>query len=321
MAKATKPSAGWRSPANLLRVLGTLLALVLVVYLITQQGWEEITAAVGRIELWRFVVAILLTLISRVAVARRWHVLLRSGGVDASWSQSLRITFAGLFANNFLPTTVGGDVARMAGALQTGFDAATSAASLVVDRLIGLLGFAFTLPIGLVYWAQHAAAQSGFVLPTLLLAAQETWVQRVLRRVDGIWKRLLKALYLWVSQPRALLNALFFTFVHMFCLFATLYILLEGMHDPVPFWTVAGLQSIVYVVTLIPISISGLGVQEFSISYAFSTLAGVDPANSLVLALLLRTLYLLVSLPGALVLSDVLPGMAKAQPLLNKLDA
>jgi len=46
----------------------------------------------------------------------------------------------------------------------------------------------------------------------------------------------------------------------------------------------------------------------------------IAPANSLVLALLLRTLYVLASLPGALVLSDVLPGMAKAQPLLTKLD-
>ena len=92
------------------------------------------------------------------------------------------------------------------------------------------------------------------------------------------------------------------------------------MHDPLPFWSVAGLQSLVYIVTLIPISISGWGVQEFSITYAFSTLAGVDPANSLVLGIMLRALYVLVSLPGALFLSDVLPGMAKAQPLLTKLD-
>jgi hypothetical protein len=83
---------------------------------------------------------------------------------------------------------------------------------------------------------------------------------------------------------------------------------------------VAGLQSLVYIFTLIPISISGWGLQELSISYAFTTLGHVDPANSLVLALLLRILYILASLPGALLLSDVLPGMAKAQPLLAKLD-
>jgi uncharacterized membrane protein YbhN (UPF0104 family) len=302
-----------------LRVLGTFVALALVVYLITQQGWQEIADAISRIELWRFVVAILLTLVSRFAVARRWYVLLRSGGVNTTWSQSLRITFAGLFANNFLPTTVGGDVARMAGALQSGFDATVSAASLVVDRLVGLLGFAFTLPIGLQYLA-NGNLQAGHAIPLSVLAAQTSWTARMTNRMRKIWERLLKALRLWIGQPRALLTALVFTFVHMACLFGTLYLLLEGMHDPLPFWSVAGLQSLVYIFTLIPISISGWGLQELSISYAFSTLGNVDPANSLVLALLIRTLYLLVSMPGALVLSDVLPGMAKAQPLLTKLD-
>lgn len=318
MAKAAKP--GWRSPGGILRVLGTVVALALVVYLISQQGWQEIGEAIARIEIWRFAVAVLLTLISRVAVARRWHVLLVSGGVPATWPQSLRITFAGLFANNFLPTTVGGDVARMAGALQMGFDAAVSAASLVVDRLIGLAGFAFTLPIGLQYLATAALpiGQSG---PALALAAEAGWLAKMTGRLKKIWARLMKAVRLWISQPRALFSALVFTFIHMACLFGTLYILLEGMHDPLPFWTVAGLQSLVYVVTLIPISISGLGVQEFSISYAFTVLGGVDPATSLVLGLMIRVLYVLVSLPGALFLSDVLPGMAKAQPLLTKLDS
>lgn len=315
MAKAAKKRL---TPASLLRALGTIIALGLVVYLVSQE-WQDFTTAFTRIELWRILVAVLLTLISRVAVARRWHVLLRSGGVEASWMQSLRLTFAGLFANNFLPTTVGGDVARMAGALQMGFDAAVSAASLVMDRIVGLVGFAFTLPIGLQYLAAANVPAAGS-LPAAALAAQSSWTGRMWNRVTKIWARLLKAVRLWVSQPRAMLTALAFTFVHMACLFATLYLLLEGMNDALPFWTVAGLQSLVYIVTLIPISISGWGLQEFSVSYAFTVLGGVDSANSLVLALMLRTLYILVSLPGALVLPDVMPGMAKAQPLLTKLD-
>lgn len=316
-SKAKRPA--WLSAGSLLRGAGSIITLGLVVYLISQQGWQEITEAVARIELWRFLLAVALTVVSRLAVARRWHILLRSGGVDISWRTSLRITFAGLFANNFLPSTIGGDVARLAGALQQGYDAAVSAASLVADRLVGLAGFVFTLPIGLRILAAANLTTAG-ALPLAGLAAGESWLGRMSQRVRKIWQRLIKTIGLWLSQPRALLEALAFTFVHMLCLFLTLYILLDGMHDPLDFWTVAGLQSLVYVVTLIPISISGWGLQEFSISYAFSALAGVAPANSLVLALLLRTLYVLVSLPGALALSDVLPGMAKAQPLLTKLD-
>ncbi len=66
-----------------------------------------------------------------------------------SFRQSLRITFAGLFASNFLPTTIGGDVVRLAGAIQYELDAATSTASLVVDRLVGMAGMAMMVPFSL----------------------------------------------------------------------------------------------------------------------------------------------------------------------------
>jgi hypothetical protein len=59
--------------------------------------------------------ALVLMIISRLAVTGRWHVLLHSGGIRITPSQSFQITMAGLFANNFLPTTVGGDVIRLAG--------------------------------------------------------------------------------------------------------------------------------------------------------------------------------------------------------------
>src|SRR5512133_3603947 len=106
---------------NLLRVLGTFLALALLVYVLGEQGWKEILLAFQQIAAWRLAAALILMVISRLAVSARWVVLLRSAGVPVSARQGLRINFAGLFANNFLPTTIGGDVVRLAGAVQLGF--------------------------------------------------------------------------------------------------------------------------------------------------------------------------------------------------------
>ena len=80
----------------------------------------------------------------------RWYILLRSGNVKISFGDALALTFTGLFSNNFLPTTIGGDVVRLAGAMQLGYDRAVSLASLVADRLIGALAMVFTLPFGLI---------------------------------------------------------------------------------------------------------------------------------------------------------------------------
>ena len=61
----------------------------------------------------------------------------------------------------FLPTTIGGDVVRLAGAMQMGYDRAVSLASLVADRLIGALAMIFTVPFGLIpAWHILASASS-----------------------------------------------------------------------------------------------------------------------------------------------------------------
>jgi len=317
MAKRNNSRPAAASRAGWLRVLGTLLALTLMAYVLSQQDWGEILAAVGRIQAEELAAALALMLVSRLSVTGRWHVLLRSGGVKATWPQTLRITFAGLFATNFLPTTVGGDVARLAGAIQYGFGATVSAASLVADRLVGLVGMVLVLPLGLPYLSQLGQARN--TLPVTSLAAGGGWLGRGRRILQDLFRRLLNAIKLWISQPLALLSSLAFTFAHMACLFGVIYVLLEGMHEPLPYLTVAALWSLVYAVTLVPVSINGLGLQEISITFAFNQLGGISVANSVALALLMRTFFLVASLPGALFLPGILPGMDKARPLLSKL--
>jgi uncharacterized membrane protein YbhN (UPF0104 family) len=66
----------------IIRLLGTLLAFGLLFYLLSQQGWEEILAAVSRSTLAVFALALFL-MVSRFAVAGR-HSLLRSAGLPIS---------------------------------------------------------------------------------------------------------------------------------------------------------------------------------------------------------------------------------------------
>lgn len=302
----------------IIRTLGTLIALALMVYLLVQQGWGEILEALKQIELWHLLAALALTLLSRLMVAGRWHVLLRSSEIDIPLSQTLRLTFAGLFSANFLPTTVGGDVVRLAGSLQLGFDGVISAASLVADRLIGLAGMALVLPIGIVQLIGAEPAQTSTTFTTLSAG----WSGRLPSRLKSMWARLRGALSMWLRRPYALAEAMFFTFLHMVCLFGIIGLLLDGMGEYMPFWLIAGLWSFVYFVTLVPISINGLGVQEVSTAFVFAQIGGISYASALIIALLVRTFFTLASLPGAIFLPAILPGVketaAKVQNPLNQ---
>lgn len=303
---------------SLLRLGGTLLAIGLLAYLLARQGWQEISLAIQKITWGRFALALGLMFISRLAVAARWHVLLRSAGVPISPGQSLRITFAGLFASNFLPTTIGGDVVRLGGAIRLGFDQAISLASLVADRLVGMAGMALALPLILPAMLKPASASTLPSLHTLSLTAataldSSTWPRKLIHKVRQAIQRVLQALSLWLRQPRALLISLAFTGLHMLCLFIQIRLLLDGMGEAIPLWLIAGLWSATYFVTLLPISVNGMGVQELAAAFFYGILGGISHPASLTLALLLRLLQMLASLPGALFIPEMLAGSAKTQ--------
>jgi hypothetical protein len=95
----------------------------------------------------------------------------------------------------------------------------------------------------------------------------------------------------------------------MLCTVITMYILIEGLGSHADFWLVAGLWCLTYFVTLVPISINGYGIQELSLTYLLSSIAGLSAAASLTVAVLIRVLYTGVSLVGAFYLPGILAAM------------
>ena len=299
-------SSWWsRNRQFILQAAGTLLAILLLIYLLEEKG-NEILAIMREIKvidlLW---VAILFT-ISRIAVACRWHILLVSGGVNIRFRKSMALTFMGLFVTNFLPTTIGGDVVRLVGAMQMGFDRAVCLASIAADRLIGLLGMCMTAPLGVAY--------SWDILQINLFSLS---FLSGFRKPLAFFKRTISTFSIWLKKPVSLLASLAFTWIHMLCLFGSIYIFVDDLGTHVSFWMIAGLWSLTYLITLIPISINGYGVQELAFTFLMSNVVGLDPAIGATTALLIRGYFLLSSLPGAAFLPYILSAMARQKTTVS----
>jgi len=297
---------------TVLRLLGSLLTLGLVLRLIAQQGWEEIFEGVRRVGPRSFLLGLGLIMISRFAVVARWYVLLRSSSRSVSYWEAARLTFAGMFASNFLPTTIGGDILRLAAAKQLRMDRATCAASLIVDRLIGMTAMALVLPLGLPLLLRQGLSMQtpGLVWlsgPAALGVVESASAWRRFRdRLRRFLARFWEALKIWTRQPASLAGAMGLSLFHMTLLFSTIRMLLDTLGETVSLWHVAGMWSLIYFVTLIPISINGLGVQEVSLTYVFSHFGGISMQAALTLALLIRTLFWIASLPGSFFLPALL---------------
>ncbi|WKZ36524.1 MAG: lysylphosphatidylglycerol synthase transmembrane domain-containing protein [Anaerolineales bacterium] len=283
---------------TIVRIVGSLLALVLLLILLEEEGDGELFSALRRVSSGYFLVALAALFISRSFAAARWHVLLRSAGVGINFFRSLTLMFTGNFSSNFLPTTIGGDMVRLGGAMQLGYDRAICLASLVVDRLVGMAGMGLILPLGLmpVFSFEGGASQS------MAVAALFQKGVDFARRTFGSFS-------IWWRKPLALIGSLLATLGNQAFIYLAIHLLLLGIDHHVPYWLVAGLYTLTYFVTLIPISINGLGVQELSMTFLLIQFGGLSSSESATIALLTRLLFILASLPGAFFLPSILAAM------------
>jgi hypothetical protein len=298
-----------------IRWLGTLVSLGLLIYWLADHGLQSILESLKSLPWVYFLLAMLLVLLSRLAVCGRWYVLLRGAQLKVTPWEAVRLVFSGLFASNFLPTTIGGDVVRFVASVRMNLNASVVAASLVMDRLVGMLGMATTLPIGLVmlFNGQQATSQSlltGMLLATPLTSNWQKWKHK---GFDSL-RSLLQAVKLWITHPLSLVIALALTWAHMLFQFTATWILLSGMGETISLWQIAGIWSMSYFITLLPISVNGLGVQEISMSFLFANYGHITMPNALTLSILFRTMLTLASLPGAAFLPMVSEKKIKPEP-------
>jgi len=319
-ASGENPAQG-RFRARAWTVIKAAISLTLLALLIRSIEWQEISNALRDFAWPLVMLSFVLFVGNHLFTAARIRALLSAQGVAISYGFALKITFSGLFANNFLPSTIGGDVVKYAMLARRGIQKSVSATSIVVDRAINVAAIFLLTPLTVPlvdalipqwrgrYWIALAAfgllaLASLFIfyrfharLSTWLAGLQigASWISRVR---DGL-VRLLTILSTWLRQFSSLTLAGLFSFASIACSVSALWVLVLGAGSSVTFIQTAAVAVVVYFATLVPVSFNGLGVQEVSFTLLFSELSTPESA-ALTIAILYRLILLLSSLPGGL---------------------
>ena len=301
-----KDQQSQKSP-SIWRWVLTIAAIGLFIYQFSRQDFRETFEIIKNLSLLKILAALGLIFCSRLAVAARWNALLKINDPKPKFSQILKITFAGLFSSNVLPTSVGGDFVRLVMGMQIQLDPAYITSSLIMDRIVGFTGMAFLLPFGLSMLLK--SPDNPFLTGSLLGFPFAIAFSDIPKKIWG-WMRkfvnkIFESIKLWLKNPMYLLEALGFTFLHMAFYFSAIWIFLNSMQAEIPFFKMCAIYSLSYVISLMPISIGSLGVQELAISYFFSTLGGIPSETAYALALLIRIAFVVCSVPGVLFLPDI----------------
>jgi uncharacterized protein (TIRG00374 family) len=264
------------------------LAGVAVLAAILYFNWpkfEEMVAQGGRFRLWPLLVAAVCFFTAELVTFLRWFVLVRAQELPFGLADAFRLGLLGQFFNSFLPGSVGGDLVKAGFLAQEQSRRTVAISTIVVDRVLGLLGLMFLAGIaGLVFWDQPNTGGAalgwlvvfawGVCVAASVMAALLFWIlpytkwlsERVVRLpwVGGVLAELLAAARSYRDKATALAMAMLLAmlghvgFVMSYC-FAS-----WAVPPPVPSlrqqWL---LVPVGMVAESVPVTPGNLGVGEF----------------------------------------------------------
>src|SRR6476661_8524065 len=124
------------------------VSAALIAWILARTPFREVGAAFRAADLRFVLLALALNLFDTLASVRRWRLLLRAQGGDAPFGSLVRSYFVGIFFNNFLPSTIGGDTVRVIDTARAGVGRARAVAIIFVDRFVGLLALVLFAALG-----------------------------------------------------------------------------------------------------------------------------------------------------------------------------
>lgn len=236
-----------------------------------------------------------LTVFSVFISALRWYLLLKAFSAKVEFLRVVRILFIGLFFNTFVPGGFAGDIVRGVQSKGDTLSIEEALSSVLTDRILGLLGLVFLSIIGALYqW--ELIKQSGLSLYLLLIClfligvigmlySQRTMrIFRFILPLTGKFGPKIKSLYRNFYQYRYKMNTIYsslgITLINHLVMFISVYYLAISLVSKVAFSYFVVFLPLIGTLSMLPITIGGLGVRELGF-VMFFPLVGMTKGQAL----------------------------------------
>lgn len=321
-----------RKTRHLSLVARIVVATLAIVWVFRGQDWEKLREVFGRLSWGCFALSLAAYVIGQIVVAFRWWLLLRVQSIHIGVVAAVRLYFVGLFYNNVMPSSVGGDLLKAYYVTKHTHRRLEGVLSVFIDRLVGLAGMMLMAVVAYLLFlrgrplaaeagpaepaGQGIAPWRGAVLWILAIGAVLLAVllvhpgsrQRLKRAGQRLWGRgaeilgrVRAALVVYCCKPWTMLAALLLTLLGQSIVVAAFWPLGRnlGLEAEPRYYFV--IFPITWVIGAIPVSIAGLGVLEAGIVTLFTSLTVATRESALALAFCQRFVWVLASLPGGMV--------------------
>jgi glycosyltransferase 2 family protein len=328
------------SRKTLLTLLKIAFAAALLWYVVQRAGFAEVKDRLASIHVGTWLLGLTTIFLGTCISIVRWHLLMRSVGLDSRAWPAFRIGWIGVFFNNVLPGLTGGDLAKAIYITREHPKQRTDAViSVIVDRLVGIVALALiaavVIPFDFERYRQVALGIYGFLGATaigsvLVLSRRvKSRLRGLLGREGGDGNSLIakmdRAVSIYRHRGRMLCGALLMSFaVHLLLIVGISFFASALSHGSVSATDLHGesveqrehelaalgslglrvhcsLIPIIMIISSLPIAPAGIGVGEVAFVH-FYGLVGVAQSEATALSLTYRFTTIVISLFGGFLL-------------------
>ncbi len=280
------------------------LGVLLFCFLIYKVGWKETLDSISKVSVIHLLVALLIFWIAFYLKSVRWRIVSNSYGVRLQNYQAFKVFFIGLFLANITPGKIG-DFARLFYIKDQLPSQKIGWSSLIMDRIFDLVCLVFFSSIALFYYQIHFSILK---LPdnswSLLI-----WIGVLLLGIALFYilrNKLIKIIQPWWNafnshnlRGYSGLKALGITCLSMILIYGVFNYVAWVMNISINHLGLFLGAFILGILTLLPITILGIGVRETSLVIIFQ-LYDLPSQDAIALSLIIFLLQLISLLPGAI---------------------
>jgi hypothetical protein len=288
-----------------------IVTLALLYFAVSRINLSFVAERLAHLHAVWLVAALAALCLQAVVAAERWRRILVLCGVTLSIYQAVRYTFISLFFSQVLPSTIGGDAARVWFVARDGAGWAKAIYSVTLDRVAGVFVLALLvvvcLPESFTVIRDPIARISllilglGSLLAPALFVAIGRWQWPALHRIALLRYPIEAAnlAYRILAAPRTAFRIGVLSLVIHGLLILTAWFVAKSIAAPLDLLHALLLMPPIILTATIPISIGGWGVRESAAVMAF-TYSGLPPGDGLLVSTLLGVAIFIAALPGGL---------------------
>jgi uncharacterized protein (TIRG00374 family) len=255
-----------------------VVSAVVLGLLLRWAGLHEVATTLRGTDLAWFVPAVAVSVATVPMMAFRWQLLLEAKNVSVPLGWLTRTYFVALFAGQFLPAAIGGDAVRVVELGRRTGNAPESVASVLIDRLVGLVSLVVLAVIAVlvsgpgrrpgVVAAEGAFGLAAAVALLLLFSSQvrgtvARWLEpRAAGRRLAVGGRFYDALHDYRGHRATLLAVGLLALLVQAARVGVIWMLARALGLDVPDSVLLLAGPVVFAALALPVSLNGIGVRE-----------------------------------------------------------